>query len=55
MAHNREVVVSNPSTVNWKNLSNTSYYINIHENNEIQFKSADQKIISKTSVENRSN
>ncbi len=34
MAHNQEVVGSNPGTVDLMDLSNASFYINIHENNE---------------------
>ena len=34
MAHDQEVMGSNPDTVYWMDVSNTSYYINIQENNE---------------------
>ncbi len=34
MAHDQKVVGSNPGTVYWMDVSNASYYINIHKNNE---------------------
>jgi hypothetical protein len=34
MAHDQEVVGSNPDTVYWMDVSNASYYINIQENNK---------------------
>jgi hypothetical protein len=34
MTHNQEVVGSNPCTKYWMDVSDASYYINIHENNE---------------------
>jgi hypothetical protein len=34
MAHDIEVVGSNPGTVYWMDVSDASYYINIQENNE---------------------
>ncbi len=33
-AHDQEVVGSNPDTVDLMDLSDASFYINIHENNE---------------------
>jgi hypothetical protein len=34
MAHDLEVVGSNPNTVYWMDVSDASYYINIQENNK---------------------
>ena len=34
MAHDIEVVGSNPGTVDWMDISDASYYVNIQENNE---------------------
>ena len=33
-AHDQEVLGSNPSTIYWMNVSDASYYKNIHENNK---------------------
>jgi hypothetical protein len=34
MAHDQEVMGSNPGTVYWMGVSNVSYYTNIHEINQ---------------------
>jgi hypothetical protein len=34
MAHNQEVVGSNPGTIYWMDVSDACYYINTHQNNE---------------------
>jgi hypothetical protein len=33
-SHDQEVVGSNPSTIYWMDVSDASYYINIHKNNK---------------------
>ncbi len=34
MAHDQEIVGSNPGTVHWMDVTDASYYVNIHEKNE---------------------